>query len=76
MTGNGGLVIDAEAALRRCVVRSMSRTSYEGERVLAALLLSQHRFGEAVQIATRLSALGPGAAWLHGVLGDAGAGTG
>ena len=68
VTGNGGLVIDAEAALRRALD---ARASYEGERVLAALLLSQHRFGEAARIATRLSALEPRDAWLHGVLGDA-----
>ena len=40
--GNGGLVIDAEVALRRALG---ARASYEGERILAALLLSQHRFG-------------------------------
>ena len=68
VTGNTGLVLDAEAMLRRALA---SRTSYEGERVLAALLLSQHRFTEASQIATRLKALEPNDAWLHGVLGDA-----
>ena len=68
VTGNGGLVIDAEVLLRRALG---ARASYEGERVLAALLLSQHRFGEAARIAARLSALEPADAWLHGVLGDA-----
>lgn len=68
VTGNGGVVVDAEAALRRALE---ARSTYEGERVLAALLLSQHRFGEAARIATRLAALEPRDAWLHGVLGDA-----
>jgi tetratricopeptide (TPR) repeat protein len=68
VTGNTGLVLDAEAALGRALA---SRTSYEGERVLSALLLSQHRFTEASQIATRLMALEPNDAWLHGVIGDA-----
>jgi tetratricopeptide (TPR) repeat protein len=68
VTGNSGVVIDAETALRRALE---VRSTYEGERVLAALLLSRHRFGEAAQIATRLSALEPRDAWLQGVLGDA-----
>lgn len=68
VTGNAGLVVTAELALRRALA---TRSSYEGERVLAAVLLSQHRFAEASRIATRLNALEPKDAWLRGVLGDA-----
>ncbi len=68
VTGDAGLVVAAELSLRRAMG---TRSSYEGERVLAAVLLSQHRFAEAARVATRLSALEPKDAWLRGVLGDA-----
>ena len=68
VTGNGSLVVAAELSLRRAMG---TRTSYEGERVLAAVVLSQHRFAEAARIATRLSALQPNDVWLRGVIGDA-----
>lgn len=69
VTGNDGLVVDATARLR-AVARSTTQ-SYEVERMLATVLLSEHRFVEAGQIATRLVAQEPGDTWLHGVLGDA-----
>lgn len=68
VSGRTGVVVDAEAALRRALDDT---TSYEAERVLAAVLLSQHRFGEAAGVAQRLLALSPRDAWLHGVVGDA-----
>jgi tetratricopeptide (TPR) repeat protein len=68
VTGNPGPVLEAEATLRRAMA---SRPSYEGERALAAILLSQHRFTEAAHIATRLAALEPTDTWLQGVIGDA-----
>ena len=69
VTGNAGLVVEASARLRELVDRG-TRT-YEVERMLAALLLSEHRFVEARQMATRLLAHEPNDTWLHGVLGDA-----
>jgi tetratricopeptide (TPR) repeat protein len=69
VTGNAGLVVEASARLRELVARG-TRT-YEIERMLAALLLSEHRFVEARQMATRLLAHEPNDTWLHGVLGDA-----
>jgi tetratricopeptide (TPR) repeat protein len=69
VTGNAGLVVEASARLRALVDRG-TRT-YEIERMLAALLLSEHRFVEARQMATRLLAHEPNDTWLQGVLGDA-----
>lgn len=68
VSGRTGLVVEAERALRQALA---ARNSYEAERVLAAVLLSQHRFGEASRLAQRLLSLSPNDAWLHGVVGDA-----
>jgi tetratricopeptide (TPR) repeat protein len=43
---------------------------YEAGRLLAAVLLSQHKFGEAVAQANRLIARDPRDAWNYGALGD------
>lgn len=69
VTGNAGLVVEASAKLRTLLAGATH--TYEIERMLAALLLSEHRFVEARQIATRLLAQEPNDTWLHGVLGDA-----
>lgn len=69
VTGNSGLVVEASAMLRS-MLKTAGQT-YEIERMLAALLLSEHRFAEARQVATRLLALEPKDTWLHGVIGDA-----
>jgi tetratricopeptide (TPR) repeat protein len=43
---------------------------YEAARMRAAVLIAQHRFGEAVAEANRLIARYPQDAWNHAVLGD------
>jgi tetratricopeptide (TPR) repeat protein len=69
VTANAGLVTEAGARLRTLL--DGATQTYEIERMLAALLLSEHRFVEARQIATRLLEQEPNDTWLHGVLGDA-----
>ena len=44
---------------------------YQTRRMLATVLLSQHRFREAIAVAEETRALNPRDAWNHGVLGDA-----
>ena len=43
---------------------------YEARRMLAAVLLSQHRFGEAIAEANRARAADPRDAWNYGAIGD------
>lgn len=43
---------------------------YEGQRMLAAVLLAQHRFGAAVKQANKAQALDPRDAWNYGAQGD------
>lgn len=59
----------AEQALRR--VLSADSDAYEARRMLATVLLSQHRFREAISEATRASVLRPGDEWNDGIVGDA-----
>jgi tetratricopeptide (TPR) repeat protein len=68
-TGNGGLVIRAEQALRRAIEQEPA--DYEARRVLSTVLTSQHRFHDAIAEATRAAAVGARDAWIHGVLADA-----
>lgn len=43
---------------------------YDGQRMLAAVLLAQHRFGAAVKQANKAQALDPRDAWNYGAQGD------
>jgi len=43
---------------------------YEGQRMMAAVLLAQHRFGAAVKQANKAQALDPRDAWNYGAQGD------
>jgi tetratricopeptide (TPR) repeat protein len=67
-TGNGGLAIQAESALRAAIAAG---PSYEAQRMLGAVLASQHRFRDAIAAAERAKALEPADAWNDGVIGDA-----
>ena len=69
VTGNGGLAIRAETALRR--VLHARPDDLDVRRMLGAVLLSQHRFVAAREEARRGLAGRPADAWLWGVLGDA-----
>ncbi len=59
----------AEQALRR--VLSVESDSYDARRMLATVLLSPHRFREAISEATRARVLRPEDEWNDGVIGDA-----
>ena len=67
-TGNGGLAIQAEGALRAAIAAG---PSYEAQRMLGAVLASQHRFRDAIAAAERARAIEPADAWNDGVIGDA-----
>jgi tetratricopeptide (TPR) repeat protein len=67
-TGNAGLAIQAEGALRTAIAAG---PSYEAQRMLGAVLASQHRFRDAIAAATQARAIEPADAWNEGVIGDA-----
>jgi len=67
-TGKGGLAIQAEGALRAAIAAG---PSYEAQRMLGAVLASQHRFRDAIAAAERARAIEPADAWNDGVIGDA-----
>jgi tetratricopeptide (TPR) repeat protein len=67
-TGNGGLAIQAEGALRTALAAG---SSYEAQRMLGAVLASQHRFRDAIAAAAQARAIEPSDAWNDGVIGDA-----
>lgn len=69
VTANAGLARAAEQALRAAIEHT--GPSYEAERMLTSVLLSQHRFREATVLAERLVRLEPADAWLQGAIGDA-----
>jgi len=62
-------VITAEERLRQFLVRNPDH--YDAQRVLGSVLLSQHRFRDAIREAERARAIDPRDAWNYGVLGDA-----
>jgi tetratricopeptide (TPR) repeat protein len=66
--GNGGLVIRAEEALRAALEEDPG--DYDARRMLATVLLSQHRFREAIVAATVARDMRPADAWNYGVIGD------
>ncbi len=69
VTGSAGPSLEAETALRATLRREPA--DYDARRMLAAVLLSQHRFAEAVAEASRCRDMHPRDAWPYGVLGDA-----
>ncbi len=69
VTNNPGLAVRAEDVLR--VALAAQPGHYESTRMLGTVLLSQHRFREAIEVAERAIGLEPKDAWNHGVAGDA-----
>jgi len=67
--GNPGLVIQAERTLRSVLLADVDR--YDARRMLATVLLSQHRFREAIREAERCRQMQPRDSWPDGVIGDA-----
>lgn len=68
VNNDGRAVIAAEEHLR-ALLRS-SPGHYEARRMLAAVLLSQHRFGDAIAAANEAMAIDPRDGWNYGVAGD------
>ena len=68
VNNDGRAVIAAEAHLRAFLARHPGH--YDVRRMLSAVLLSQHRFGDAIAEANRLIAVDPRDAWNYGVAGD------
>ncbi len=69
ITGNGGLAVDAERVLRTGLREAPG--DYDTRRMLCAVLLSQHRFRDASELAEALQRERPADAWNSGVIGDA-----
>ncbi len=61
--------IEAERVLR--IVLAHEPSEYSALKLLGAVLLSQHRFTEAAEIARRAMTVNAHDAWSYGVLGDA-----
>jgi tetratricopeptide (TPR) repeat protein len=61
-------VIAAEQRLRAFLAKMPDH--YEAQRVLGSVLLSQHRFRDAIREAERARAMDPRDAWNYGVIGD------
>lgn len=68
VNNDGRAVLTAEEHLRAFLKQQPGH--YEAERMLAAVLLSQHRFGEAVAQANKVSNVDPRDAWNYGAIGD------
>ena len=68
VNNDGRAVITAEQHLREFLKQRAAH--YETRRLLAAVLLSQHRFGEAIAEAEKLKAADPRDPWNYGVIGD------
>jgi len=68
VSGNAGLALEAEAALKR--VLHDEPLEYDARRMLAAVYLSQHRFREAVVEGERARDQRPRDDWNYGVIGD------
>ncbi len=66
---NPGLAIRAELVLRTALASNPER--YDARRMLATVLLSQHKFRDSIQEAERCQQVRPADAWLFGILGDA-----
>lgn len=61
--------IEAERLVREALDRDPG--DYNAMRMLAAVLLAQHRFADAIPVAERARAVRPDDAWNDGTLGDA-----
>jgi tetratricopeptide (TPR) repeat protein len=68
ITGNAGLAIEAEAALRRA--QAADPGNYDANRVVGSLLLSQHRFREAIAVGETNRDARPYDPINYGVIGD------
>lgn len=68
VNNDGRAVITAEEHLRDFLKRSPGH--YDARRMLAAVLLSQHRFRDAIAEANRAMAIDPRDAWNYGAAGD------
>lgn len=61
--------LEAEGVLREALNRNPA--NYQATRMLATVLLAQHRFTDALVIAERARAMQPEDAWNDGTMGDA-----
>ena len=68
VNNDGRAAIAAEDHLRAFLARTPGH--YAAERMLATVLLSQHRFGDAIALANKTSARDPRDAWNYGTMGD------
>src|SRR6188474_2164150 len=68
VNNDGRAVITAEEHLRAFLLRRPDH--YEARRMLAAVLLSQHRFADAIREANKTMAADPRDAWNYGAAGD------
>jgi tetratricopeptide (TPR) repeat protein len=68
VNNDGRAVLTAEEHLRAFLSRRPDH--YDARRMLAAVLLSQHRFGDAIAAANNAMATDPRDAWNYGVAGD------
>jgi tetratricopeptide (TPR) repeat protein len=69
VTGNVGLAVRAEQVLKDALEENPG--SYDANRMLGALYLSQHRFSQAIAVATNSREARPYDPVNYGVLGDA-----
>ena len=69
VNSDAGAAIRAEQYLRALLSRVPDH--YEAQRMLGTVLLSQHRFRDAIREAERARGIEPRDAWNYGVLGDA-----
>jgi tetratricopeptide (TPR) repeat protein len=68
VNNDGRAVITAEQHLRALLTRKPDH--YDARRMLATVLLSQHRFGDAIAEANKAMAVDPRDAWNYGAAGD------
>ncbi|MFM8532100.1 MAG: tetratricopeptide repeat protein [Acidimicrobiia bacterium] len=68
VNNDGRAAIAAEEHLRAFLKAAPGH--YDAQRMLGAVLLSQHRFGDAIAVANAAMAIGPRDAWNYGVVGD------
>ena len=68
VNNDGRAVITAEQHLRAFLSRQPDH--YDARRMLAVVLLSQHRFGDAIAEANKAMAADPRDAWNYGAAGD------
>ncbi|MDQ3069191.1 MAG: tetratricopeptide repeat protein [Acidobacteriota bacterium] len=66
---DASLAIEAERIVRAALEKDPG--NYHATRMLASVLLAQHRFADALPVAERARAVHPEDAWNHGTSGDA-----